>query len=519
MTPSCGFDLDVDVVVPTIGRPSLPRLLASLAASSGPRPHRILLVDDRHGPDRRSRTDSGLPAASGIDRWVLDRLEVLQGGGAGPASARNVGWRAASAAWVAFLDDDVVVTSTWLQDLAADLQGLPALTGATQGRIRVPMPTHRRPTDWERNVAGLERARWATADLACRRRVLAAVGGFDERFPRAYREDADLGLRVTNSGWTIASGARQIVHPVPAAPWSVSITKQAGNADDALMDHLHGPGWRRRAGAPRGRRPLHLATTALAAASLAAAVAGRRRTATIAGTAALAATVEFAARRLAPGPMTVTEVARIGVTSAVIPPVATFHWLAGRRRVRRLDPERLAGERPGAVLFDRDGTLVVDVPFNGDPAAVTAMPGAKAALDRLRAAGIPIGIVSNQSGVARGLIEPREVDAVHARVEELVGPFDVVRWCPHGPADACRCRKPAAGLVLDASDALGIDPRRLVVVGDIGSDIEAATMAGGLGLLVPTEDTRIEELDASPHVFAHLWAAVDHLLDARLARA
>ena len=76
---------------------------------------------------------------------------------------------------------------------------------ATQGRIVVPVPA--RPTDWERNVSGLEHARWATADMAYRRDVLAAVGGFDERFPRAYREDADLGLRVTAAGWRIVDGA------------------------------------------------------------------------------------------------------------------------------------------------------------------------------------------------------------------------------------------------------------------------------------------------------------------------
>ena len=80
----------------------------------------------------------------------------------------------------------------------------------SQGRLRVPLPAARPPTDWERNVAALEGARWATADLAYRRAVLAEVGGFDERFRRAYREDADLALRVVRAGYRIEQGG---------APW------------------------------------------------------------------------------------------------------------------------------------------------------------------------------------------------------------------------------------------------------------------------------------------------------------
>ena len=78
---------------------------------------------------------------------------------------------------------------------------------------------------------------------------------------------------------------------------------------------------------------------------------------------------------------------------------------------------------PAAVLFDRDGTLVVDVPYNGDPDLVQPVAGAREALDRLRAAGVPTALVSNQSGIARGLLTRAQVDAVNARLEELVGPL------------------------------------------------------------------------------------------------
>ena len=169
--------------------------------------------------------------------------------------------------------------------LAADLAAAGPDVGGVQGRVVVPLPPDRRPTDWERNTRGLERARWATADLAYRRAALEAAGGFDERFPRAYREDADLGLRITAAGRRIVTGERVVRHPVRPAPAWVSVAKQAGNADDVLMRALHGRGWRARAGVPAGRRPRHLAVAAAGALSLAAlagapprvgAVAGRR---------------------------------------------------------------------------------------------------------------------------------------------------------------------------------------------------------------------------------------------------
>ncbi len=127
--------------------------------------------------------------------------------------------------------------------------------------------------------------------------------------------------------------------------------------------------------------------------------------------------------------------------------------------------------RPAAVLFDRDGTLVLDVPYNGDPDRVEPVPGAASALARLRAAGVPTAVVSNQSGIARGLLTEAQVRAVNARVEELLGPLGPWAWCPHGPDDGCDCRKPAPGLILRAAARLGVDPARCVVIGDIGADV------------------------------------------------
>ncbi|MGW0506253.1 HAD-IIIA family hydrolase [Micromonospora sp. NPDC003241] len=186
------------------------------------------------------------------------------------------------------------------------------------------------------------------------------------------------------------------------------------------------------------------------------------------------------------------------------------------------DQRRSAGvltgvDRAGAVLFDtvlldRDGTLVEDVPYNGDPDKVRPMPGARAALDRLRAAGLRLAVVTNQSGLARGLFTEADLDRVHRRVEELLGPFDSWQVCPHDDGDGCACRKPAPGLVHAAARALGTVPARCVMVGDIGRDVTAALAAGAAGILVPTPVTRPEEVAAAGWLAADLPSAVDEIL-------
>jgi HAD superfamily hydrolase (TIGR01662 family) len=501
---------DYDVVVPTAGRDSLGALLAGLAALDGAPPGRVVIADDRPG--------GGRPVAAAVPPALLGRTVILRSGGRGPAAARNAGWRATNAPWVAFLDDDVLVPPGWGRALAADLEGLVPDVAGSQGRVRVLLPAGRRPTDWERNVAGLEAARWITADMALRRSALASVEGFDERFPRPYREDADLGLRLARRHRRIVPGARTVVHPVARADAWVSVRKQAGNRDDALMRRLHGPGWREAAGAPRGRLGRHVATAAAGAGAAIALYAGRRRAATAAGAAWLAGTAELAWARIAPGPRDVREVSRMLVTSALLPLSATGQRACGeltvRRRLRR--PAHPAGAAcPAAVLLDRDGTLVVDVPHNGDPARVVPMPGAREALQRLRAAGIGLGVVSNQSGIGRGLLGPEDVDAVNARIEALLGPLGPWAICPHGPDDGCGCRKPEPGLVHDVAGRLGISPARCAVIGDIGIDVEAARAAGARGILVPTAATRREEIVAAPELAPDLPSAVDLLLGAQ----
>ncbi|HEY4096959.1 MAG TPA: HAD-IIIA family hydrolase [Baekduia sp.] len=496
-----------DVVIPTAGRPSLDVLLASLGAADGPLPDRLVIVDDR--PQAAPALTPRVPAA------LTGVMVLVRSGGRGPAAARNVGWRSGQAPWVAFLDDDVLPPPGWRAELATDLAGLDWRTVASQGLLRVPLPRDAAPTDWQRNVAGLEHARWATADMAFRRAALEAVGGFDERFPRAYREDSDLGLRLTARGLRLAVGRRCVLHPVPQADHWVSLRKQAGNADDALMRALHGRGWRTRAGAPPGRLRRHVAVTAAGAIAVGAALTGARRTAATAAPAWLVGTSELAWTRIAPGPRTRDEVTTMALTSAALPVAAAAHRVAGELRARGMVRDGAGAPVPApplAVLLDRDGTLVHDVPYNKDPALVLPLPGVRRALDRLRAHGVRLAIVSNQSGVGRGLLDGEDVASVMARTRDWLGPIDDVRWCPHRPDEGCTCRKPAPGMLLAAAATLGVDPLRCAVIGDIGADVEAAAAAGMRGILVPTAVTQPAEIAAAAERAATFSEAVDVLL-------
>ncbi|HEY4440068.1 MAG TPA: HAD-IIIA family hydrolase [Candidatus Elarobacter sp.] len=484
-----------DIVIPTIGRPSLTRLLDSLARSRGPLPEHVILVDDR--VERVSPL--ALDAVGGA---LGERIVVLLGSARGPAAARNVGWRASRADWIAFLDDDVVVDDDWLAALDDDLRALAPDVAASTGVVRVPLPHDRRPTDWERNVAGLAEARWITADCAYRRSALLAAGGFDERFPRAYREDADLALRVVARGKRVIAGSRTVSHPVRPAPWWISVALQAGNADDTLMAALHGRRWREAAGAPPAAFRSHAATVATALVGAVAVSAWALQTA------------RFAWRRIAPGPRTPREIAAMTATSVAIPFAAVYHRLRGLARLRATLADRERAPRPvaAAVLFDRDGTLIEDVPGNRDPDAVLPVEAARDALARLREAGVATAVVSNQAAVGEGRLAAADLAAIHAQTEALLGPLGPILVCTHAADAGCRCRKPAPGLIEAAARALGVCVEDCVVIGDIGADVEAARAAGARAILVPTPATRAEEIAAAPLVAADLRAAVGAVL-------
>jgi D-glycero-D-manno-heptose 1,7-bisphosphate phosphatase len=143
-----------------------------------------------------------------------------------------------------------------------------------------------------------------------------------------------------------------------------------------------------------------------------------------------------------------------------------------------------------AVFLDRDGTVIHDRHYLGDPAGVELLPTAGAAIARLNAAGVPVILITNQSGIGRGLFTEAQFEAVQARIAELLAEqgarLDAVYHCPHGPDldPPCACRKPKPGLFLQAARDFGVDPDRCFYVGDRGRDLAAVLHLGGTPILV-----------------------------------
>ncbi|MHB1783737.1 MAG: D-glycero-alpha-D-manno-heptose-1,7-bisphosphate 7-phosphatase [Acidimicrobiales bacterium] len=154
------------------------------------------------------------------------------------------------------------------------------------------------------------------------------------------------------------------------------------------------------------------------------------------------------------------------------------------------------------VVFDRDGTLVDDVPYNRDASRVVARDGAFSAVAGARSRGMSTAVITNQSGVARGLLQMDQVEQVNRRVDELFGAFDTWGVCPHGPEDGCRCRKPAPGLLLDVIAAMGVAASQTLMVGDRVADVGAARAADVLGALVPSPSTEPHAYDLADYVLA-----------------
>lgn len=175
-----------------------------------------------------------------------------------------------------------------------------------------------------------------------------------------------------------------------------------------------------------------------------------------------------------------------------------------------------------AVLLDRDGVVNRDSDdFIKCPEEWKVLPGVIEALGKLRSAGLPVGICSNQSGIARGIVPMAQLTAInkriHAEVQQGGGCIGLIRYCPHGPDEGCRCRKPAPGMILDVCRWLSISPVNVLFVGDRRSDLLAARNAGCQSALVRTghgNRTELELGDPLQAVFDDLLHTVEILLRA-----
>jgi len=147
-------------------------------------------------------------------------------------------------------------------------------------------------------------------------------------------------------------------------------------------------------------------------------------------------------------------------------------------------------DRPQIVFLDRDGTLNHDEGYLADPARLVLLPGAGDAVASLNAAGVKVAIITNQSGVGRGLIAPEVLERIHARLRALLAErgawVDGIYSCPHRPEEACGCRKPAVTLARQAARDLKVDAARSATIGDKMADIELGNRLGGRSILVRT---------------------------------
>jgi len=144
-----------------------------------------------------------------------------------------------------------------------------------------------------------------------------------------------------------------------------------------------------------------------------------------------------------------------------------------------------------AICLDRDGTVIHDVGYPREPSQVRLLPGVVAELAELQRRGFLLVLISNQSGVGRGLVAPEQADRVHARVVAELSThgihLDGAYYCPHAPEEGCACRKPAIGLLIQAAQELRFDLSRSYMVGDKPSDVTAGRTAGCRTVLLKSE--------------------------------
>jgi histidinol-phosphate phosphatase family protein len=174
-----------------------------------------------------------------------------------------------------------------------------------------------------------------------------------------------------------------------------------------------------------------------------------------------------------------------------------------------------------AVFFDRDGTLIEDEHYLSDPDRVRLRAGAAAAVRRVSEAGLAVVIVTNQSGIARGLFTEADYERVRDRVVAVLAAdgarVDATYHCPHHPdfGPACACRKPGIALFQQAASEHALDLARSAFVGDRLRDVAAAARFGALGVLVPSVDTPFGEMQRAETEFSvstTLGAAIDRVL-------
>lgn len=309
----------VSVVIPTHGRFALlERCLRSLLAQSYPAErYEIIVIEDGDRDQRLTELVTRLTESTGV------KITHQISSGSGPAAARNRGWRLAEGSIIAFTDDDVFASPNWLAEgVKMFRDGVAGVAGKTE----VPLPAH--PTDHQRNVGRLAFSRFVTCNVFYRKDCLERVGGFDEQFRRAYREDTDLAFSLRKQGCRLVECDTAIVyHPPRRARWLSSVSEQSRQMYDALLYKKHPELFRQ---VVKRRPPLQYYAITLGYLGLPLALlANNWLLASLLAGAVLALEAEFITRRLRGTSKRADHVLEMIISSLVIPPIAIYWRLRG----------------------------------------------------------------------------------------------------------------------------------------------------------------------------------------------
>jgi glycosyltransferase involved in cell wall biosynthesis len=230
------MSIELSVIIATYKRPTLlDRCLRALINQSVDyNLYEIIVVSD--GSDKQTvesvnKVKQEYSSRPAIHCFALDTKR-------GPAAARNLGWQRAKGKLILFTDDDCIPLFYWLQFYENAYMQSRKEEVAFAGKVKVPLPAN--PTDFEKNTALLERGDFVTANCACTKKALERIGGLDEDFTMAWREDSALQFDLLENGIpVIRVDEAVVVHPVRTAPWGVSIKEQKKSMFNPLLYKKH----------------------------------------------------------------------------------------------------------------------------------------------------------------------------------------------------------------------------------------------------------------------------------------
>lgn len=317
----------VSVVIPTYKRPFLlGKCLVNLSRQRFPKEEfEAIVVTD--GPDESTmQLCDRLRGSLNLNLYCYSLPAK-----AGPATARNLGWKKALGELILFTDDDCLPEPGWVPAFWTAHQNFTGVCQVMTGRMVVPIPHE--PTDYEQNIARLETAAFVTANCACPKICLEQVGGFDEEFETAWREDSDLHFKLMLHEIPIVKIADAVViHPARLASWGVSLKEQRKSMYNALLFKKYPRLFREHIS--RYPKWSYYLSVASALCVMVAAVYHNPTVALVAAAFWLFTTITFARKRLQNTSKAPLHVAEMIFTSALIPFLSVFWTLRGSVRYK-----------------------------------------------------------------------------------------------------------------------------------------------------------------------------------------